>query len=100
MISIAFLFPQVGTAKTERPVAQEAAKTATLDGNWTVVCCERDGQPVDAARNATVTFKDNTIKVEAKDGTIKMKSMRVEFDKEGTLRVTESDSLVSAEKGA
>ena len=100
LISIALLFPQVGTAKTAQPVAQEVAKTASLDGNWTVVCYERDGQPVDAAKNATVTFKDNTIKFEAKDGTTKMKSMRVEFGKEGTLRITESDSLVSAEKGA
>jgi uncharacterized protein (TIGR03067 family) len=100
LISIAFLFPQAGQVQAAQPATQEAAKTATLDGNWTVVCYERDGQTVDAAKNATVTYKDNTLKFEAKDGTTKLKSMRVEFGKEGTLRVTEIDSVLSAEKSA
>jgi uncharacterized protein (TIGR03067 family) len=100
LISIAFLFPQAGQAQVAPPATAEAAKTATLDGNWTVVCYERDGQPVDAAKNATVTFKDSTIKFEAKDGTTRMKSLRVEFGKEGTLRATEIDSAVSTGTGA
>ncbi len=44
------------------------AAAVNLDGNWTVVCLEKDGQPVADAKGKTVTAKDNTFTCTGKDG--------------------------------
>jgi hypothetical protein len=33
----------------------------SLDGNWTVLCIEKDGQPVADAKNKTVNIANNTV---------------------------------------
>ena len=77
------------------PQGRETARTTEkpdLNGSWTVVCYERDGQPIAEAKNATVTIKDNQISFQCKDGTTKIKSMQCEFGKPGHIRVTETDA--------
>ncbi len=84
LMSAVMFFPQGRTSD------QANANKHDLDGSWTVLCYERDGQPVSEAKNATVTIKDNTVTFQAKDGTTKIKTMRCEFGKPGHIRVTES----------
>jgi len=93
LLSVGLMFPQTQGRQTPTDRAQPTAggDRLDLDGNWTVLCFEKDGQPVEAAKNATVTFKDNMIKFEGKDGTSKVKSMRIEFDRPGHIRVTEME---------
>jgi hypothetical protein len=67
----------------------------SIDGNWAVLCLERDGQPVPNARNVTVHVKDNVVTFKCPDGTPekdKVRAMRVEFGRWGTLRVTEANA--------
>ena len=89
LVSLAMFFPQGRAA--------DQANKPDLDGNWTILCYEKDGQPVSEAKNATVSIKDNTVTFQAKDGTTKIKSLRCEFTKPGHIRVTETDA--SAGKG-
>jgi hypothetical protein len=87
LISVSMCFPQA--PETTRQTAEKP----DLNGSWMILCYERDGKPVDEAKNATVTIKDNVISFQAKDGTSKIKSMRCEFIKPGHIRVTEVDSV-------
>jgi hypothetical protein len=87
LISVSMCFPQA--PETTRQIAEKP----DLNGSWMVLCYERDGKPVEEAKNAIVTIKDNVISFQAKDGTSKIKSMRCEFTKPGHVRVTEIDSV-------
>ena len=59
-----------------------------LEGNWTVVCLEKNGQPIQEAKNTEVTAKNNEITFTDKVHN-QIKTLRLEFGDKGTLRVTE-----------
>ncbi|WP_020473685.1 hypothetical protein [Zavarzinella formosa] len=67
-----------------------------MDGNWTVVCIEKNGVPVADAKDKSVMFKGNMVSftgAEAKS----QKSMKVEFGSQGKIRVTEIDPNVATD---
>jgi len=61
----------------------------SLDGNWTVLCAEKDGKPMPEAKNMTVTAKGDTITCSGNDGKAAM-TMKVEFGPHATIKVTET----------
>lgn len=68
------------------------AVTPKIEGSWTVVSYEKDGQPMAEAKNCTVTIKDNMITFEGKEGKAP-KAMRLEFANMGKLRATEIENV-------
>ncbi len=63
-----------------------------LDGEWTVVSAARDGTAVDGADKMTVTIKGNVVTfggAGAGDKS-KMRSLRLDFSPNGTVRVAEA----------
>lgn len=72
-----------------QPPDRPTAAPAAINGSWTVVCLEKNGQPVADAKDMTVTVTDNTVTFKKRDGTTQMKAMRFEFGPNGTLRVSE-----------
>ena len=88
----------VVTDDTKAPPAGAAdrnpAANASLDGNWTVICLEKNGQPVAEAKNATVMVKGNTATFKKQDGSAgtEMKALRFDFGREGKLYVTEANA--------
>ena len=74
-------------------------KPVNLDGNWTVLCAEKDGQPVPDAKDMTATIKGNTITCNGKDGK-KAMTMRVEFGPKGTIKVTDTTDAAPGDKPA
>jgi uncharacterized protein (TIGR03067 family) len=73
--------------------AAEPPAAPAIDGNWTVVSYEKNGQPMAEAKDCTVTVKDNTFTFSPKDGSTKMKAMRAEFGPMATLKITETDAI-------
>lgn len=74
--------------------AQPAGAPHSIDGNWTIVCLEKNGQPVADAKNMTVSIRGNMItfnKAGTTEASPNMKAMRVEFGQNGTVRVSETD---------
>ncbi|MBX9626167.1 MAG: hypothetical protein K2X82_20380, partial [Gemmataceae bacterium] len=94
----------------DRPAGQPAAPGAaadraappgnvSLDGNWTVVCLEKNGQPVPNAANMTVTVRGNTVTFDAGKATgqpaagpNQMRAMRLDFGRDGRVYVTEANA--------
>jgi uncharacterized protein (TIGR03067 family) len=76
--------PQPGT----QPGAGD--KAASLDGQWTVVSCAKDGAPVDKSDKLTVTIKGNEVTFAGGDDKTQMRALRLDFGPNGTLRVTEA----------
>ena len=70
------------------PVTTRVADQASLDGSWTVVCVEKDGQAMADAKGKTVTVKDNTFTCMGKDGKAGM-TFKIDFAKNGTIGMTE-----------
>src|SRR4051794_2729626 len=62
------------------------ATTGGLDGTWTVVSIEKNGEAMKDASAMTVTVKDNTATFSGKDGKQAM-SVRFEFTGPGMARV-------------
>ncbi len=74
----------------DKPGASSAAAPAiSLDGNWTVLCAERDGKALADAKNMTVTAKGDTITCSGKDGKTAV-TLKLEFGPNGTLKVSET----------
>ena len=71
----------------DKPRTADRATQASLDGNWTIVALEKDGQPVAEARNMTVMAKGDTITCSAKDGKPAM-TWKVSFADMGMVKVT------------
>lgn len=68
--------------------AEDAAKGArALDGAWTVVCFEKNGQPDADAKGMTVQADAGTITCTGRDGKPAM-TLRVAFGPNGTVQVT------------
>jgi uncharacterized protein (TIGR03067 family) len=74
----------------------DPAKANALDGTWTVVSIEKNGEPMKDAKDMTVTVKDNTVTCSGKDGKPAM-TVRFEFAGPGQARVT-MDEGANAER--
>ncbi len=74
----------------DKPRTADRATQTSLDGNWTIVALEKDGQPVAEAKNMTVMAKGDTITCSAKDGKPAM-SWKVSFADMGTVKVTATE---------
>jgi uncharacterized protein (TIGR03067 family) len=74
--------------------------SVNLDGNWTVVAIEKNGQPVEDAKNMTVMAKGNTFTCTGKDSKPAM-TWKIEFGGQGTVsvQVQEGDGAAMAKKG-
>lgn len=81
--------PKAPPAGDDKP-----AMAASLDGNWMVVCAEKNGQPVADAKNMTVAIKGNVVTCNAPAGSTDkaMKAMRLTFGPNATIRVTEANA--------
>lgn len=67
----------------------EAVAPTNLDGAWTVICFEKNGQAVAEAKRKTITVKDGTFTCRGKDGKPGM-TFKVDFTKErGQFTMTE-----------
>jgi len=72
---------------------RDSSPPMSIDGNWTVICLEKDGQPVPNAKDVTVSIRDNTVTFNCPANTAekdKVKAMRLEFSPGGKIRVTEA----------
>jgi hypothetical protein len=85
-------------AKDQPPADQKATKAQSIDGTWTVVCAEKNGQPMADAKDMTVTVKDNVITCSGKDGKAAM-ALKVEFTGPGQARVTDQSADTAAASG-
>lgn len=84
-------------ALTATVAAQDnpAPTAKSLDGAWTVVCYEKDGQPQADARGMAVKAQAGTVTCTGKDGKTAM-TVRLAFGPNGTVQVTETGADTSA----
>lgn len=88
LILSAALFAQAPeTPKAEAPA--RPAATQSLDGNWTVICYEKNGQPMAEAKDCQVLVKDNVATFSPKDDKTKIMAIRLELGQNGTIKATE-----------
>ena len=88
LILSAALFAQAPeTPKAEAP-GRPGAATQSLDGNWTVVCYEKNGQPMAEAKDCQVMVKDNVATFTCKNEKDKIVSIRIECGQNGTIKAT------------
>ena len=80
--------PPAGTQPQDRGADKAGQMDKALDGQWTIVCLEKNGQPMPEAKNMTVKCEGNTITCSAKDGKPAM-TLKVVFGQNGTIKVTE-----------
>lgn len=91
LLTVALLLPAQETPKpVEQPGGAPAAKSQSLDGNWTVVCYEKNGLPMTEAKDCTVMIKDNLVTFQPKNDKTKMMAIRLELGQNGTIRATET----------
>ena len=87
----------------QQPARDEPRKPApahSIDGSWTVISAEKNGQPMADAKDMTVTVRDNTITCNGKDGKAAM-TFKVDFQKIGHAKVTDqSAGATDKDKGA
>jgi hypothetical protein len=99
LILSAMMFAQAPDAPRAEPTAKPQA-TASLDGSWTVVCYEKNGQPMAEAKDCTVTVKDNVATFSPKDEKTKIMAIRIECGQNGTIQATEMAGAGSENKPA
>ena len=73
----------------------KAPTAKSLDGAWTVVCYEKDGQPQAEAKGMTVKANAGTITCTGKDGKAGL-TLKVAFGPNGTVQVTEVSADTTA----
>jgi len=76
---------------------RDASKGVSLDGNWTILCFEKDGQPVPDAKKMTVKINNNTVTCHCPTKN-ETKMMRLEFGPHATIRVTETGEHRDSDK--
>lgn len=76
----------------------KADKANAMDGTWTVVAIEKDGQPMQGAKDMTVTIKDNTITCNGKDGKQAM-TVKFEYTGPGKAKVMMTDGGTTGATG-
>jgi len=72
---------------------RDSSPPMSIDGNWTVLCLEKNGQPMTNAKDVTVSIRDNVVTFNCPANTAekdKVRSMRLEFTQGGKIRVTEA----------
>ncbi|HET6576494.1 MAG TPA: hypothetical protein VFG68_23035 [Fimbriiglobus sp.] len=99
----ATLLTAVVLAQPPQPAAQPpgrepAARAASLDGNWTVLYCAKDGQAKADLKDKTVSIRNNVATFTGAGAD--MKPMRFELGPNNTIRVTETDATPGARPGA
>jgi uncharacterized protein (TIGR03067 family) len=98
MILCAMLIaPQQETPTPTAVSPDRDAPAISLDGNWTVLCVEKNGQPVLDAKNKTVNINNNTVTCKS-DPKHEFKTMRLEFGPQAMIRVTEFNEHGNPEK--
>lgn len=85
LCSLAVSFAQQPARPADQGKA-DPAKTNALDGTWTVVSIEKNGEPMKDAKDMTVTVKDNTVTCSGKDGKPAM-TVKFEFTGPGQAKV-------------
>ena len=88
LLLTAVLFAQTPDVPKAAPDTKPAA-AASLDGNWTVVCYEKNGQPMAEAKDCQVMVKDNVATFTCKNDKDKIVSIRFECGQNGTIKATE-----------
>ena len=81
------------------PRTADSTANVSLDGNWTIVCLEKDGQPQPDAKNMTVMAKGDTITCSGKDGKPAM-TWKLTFADKGRINVTSTDANTSGQPQA
>lgn len=84
---IAFATQQSVQPSTPKPSEQDTAPIASLDGNWTILCVEKDGKALPAAKDKTVSVKNNILT--CTDDRAGLKTMKVQFAPKGTIQIWE-----------
>jgi len=81
------------------PPVVDKAITASIEGNWTVVAAEKNGQPSEDCKHLIVNIKDNMVTFSPAPGApadilnkAKMQPMKVMFGPNGTLKATETNA--------
>jgi len=87
----------LSAAVAAAPLEDKPKPAESLDGNWTILAIEKDGQPMADAKEMTVTIKGDTITCNGKDGKKSM-TMRVEFGQKGTVKVTDTTNAAPGDK--
>jgi len=82
--------PATGTQSQPGRDAGQGSMTHSLDGNWTVVALERQGQPVADVSGMTVTVRNGTVTFDGGPATSRMQPMRIEYGALGTIRVSDA----------
>lgn len=82
--------PATGTQTQTDRNAGRAGMANPLDGSWTVVSLERQGQPVADVSGMTVTVRNGTVTFDGGQATSRMQPMRLEFGAMGTIRVSDA----------
>jgi hypothetical protein len=89
--------------KAGQPAAAGGRPGDLIDGTWTVLSVEKNGQPVPGAKNMTVHVKDNIVTFDSRGGEAdkdnkgdngnkgQMPGMRVSFGPNGTILVAEAN---------
>ncbi|QVL33490.1 hypothetical protein KIH39_06150 [Telmatocola sphagniphila] len=67
---------------------EKATDSTSLDGTWTVLCLEKDGQPVSELKDKQVTIKNNVITCH--DNQSHFKTMKIQFEPHGMVQVWEA----------
>jgi len=81
-------------------------RAMSLDGTWTVVSCEKNGQAMTDAKRMTCSIRNNTVTFatdktgsnnSSNNSSGDMKTMKLEFGPQATIRVTELDARGSSD---
>jgi hypothetical protein len=94
----AVLLAQAPQPSTQPPTRDTTPSAHSIDGTWTVLCFEKNGQAVPEAKNMTITIRNNVATCSG-DEKSRPKAMRLEFGQNGMIRVTELDTTVGTEPG-
>ena len=94
----AVLFAQVPAPTATKAEPAKTNATASLDGSWTVVCYEKNGQPMPEAKDCTVMLKDNVATFTCKNEKDKIVAIRFECGQNGTIKATEIANAGSTPK--
>jgi hypothetical protein len=92
----AVLLAQAPQAGTQPPGRDTQPSAQSVDGTWTVLTFEKNGQAVPEAKNMTITIR-NGVATCSGDEKSRPKAMRLEFGQNGMIRVTELDTAVGTD---
>ncbi len=97
LVCALFVAPQQDPTSPPKPGDRDATPKFSLDGNWSVLSAEKEGQPMPDAKKMTATIANNTVTCNS-DSKHDMKTMRLEFGPQATIRVMEMNERGTVEK--